>query len=98
MDRRTFLGARGGGFPAALLEAGVRVAGKVCRTGDSQGVRHRINPKVNVRQVRHAVVAVVLLLAVPVGVSAEQGVSRIAYLSPDSGPSLYSEAFKQGLR
>jgi putative ABC transport system substrate-binding protein len=48
--------------------------------------------------VRHAVVAVVLLLAVPTGVAAEQGVFRIAYLSPDSGPSLYSEAFRQGLR
>lgn len=51
------------------------------------------------RHIRHAVlVTVILFLAGPAAVVAEQAVSRIAYLSPDSGPSLYSEAFRQGLR
>lgn len=51
------------------------------------------------RHVGHAVlVTVVVLLALPAAVAAQQTVSRIAYLSPDSGPSLYSEAFRQGLR
>jgi putative ABC transport system substrate-binding protein len=70
----------------------------VRHTGNSYGVLDKIQPEVNVRQVRHAVVAVVLLLAVPAGVATGQGVFRIAYLSPDSGPSLYSDAFRQGLR
>jgi putative tryptophan/tyrosine transport system substrate-binding protein len=49
--------------------------------------------------VRHAIFAfVVVLFVVPVAVEAQPAVSRIAYLSPDSGPSLYSEAFRQGLR
>jgi putative ABC transport system substrate-binding protein len=53
----------------------------------------------NVRHVGHAVLVTLLgLFAVPAAVVAQQTVSRIAYLSPDSGPSLYSEAFRQGLR
>ncbi len=51
------------------------------------------------RHVSHAVlVTLIVLFAVPAAVVAQQRVSRIAYLSPDSGPSLYSEAFRQGLR
>ena len=40
------------------------------------------------------------LLAAPLAVGAQQAarVYRIGYLSPDSGPSQYSEAFRQGLR
>jgi putative ABC transport system substrate-binding protein len=39
-------------------------------------------------------------LAAPLGVEAQQAgrLYRIGYLSPDSGASLYSEAFRQGLR
>lgn len=50
---------------------------------------------------RHTILAFALvLLAVPVAVEAQQAgrLFRIGYLSPDSGPSLYSEAFRQGLR
>ncbi len=40
------------------------------------------------------------LLAAPLAADAQRAsrLYRVGYLSPDSGPSLYSEAFKQGLR
>ena len=49
---------------------------------------------------RHAIFALVVVLALPFTAEAQQGerVFRIGYLSPDSGPSLYSKAFEQGLR
>jgi hypothetical protein len=50
------------------------------------------------RRTRAILVIVVVLLAVPAGVAAQPTIARIAYLSPDSGPSLYSETFRQGLR
>jgi putative ABC transport system substrate-binding protein len=49
---------------------------------------------------RHPIFAFVAVLAFSVTVGAQPGgrVFRVGYLSPDPGPSLYSEAFRQGLR